>query len=172
MSNDKPPMPEQPKTTELPKPDRIEILLQEMRVEMRAGFGELRGDVALVNSDMNIVKERVRVIEKWKIQEEERAARHSDNVRGVSQNDLKQDAAIGTLVADVAGVKADVADIKQNQEAAKTERADTAALVRDVRDAVSTFFSKHPALAAALVGLATTAASAATTWLTLHGGKQ
>lgn len=94
-------MPAQPKTTQLPAADKNEILLAEIKTLMTQGlsaldakvaigFGRLSADIALVSTDLGVVKDRVNVLEAFKVDSESRMSRTSTAVRGASQVDMEQ----------------------------------------------------------------------------------
>ncbi len=95
-------MPEQPKTKELPAADPVQVLLMRLQSGMDAGFRETNANISVVSSALDVVKDRVHVIEKWKVDQDARAARTSDGVRGLSSSDLEQQAKIaaGVIRAD------------------------------------------------------------------------
>lgn len=154
MSNE---MPEQPKTVELPAmTDRA--LLEDLTRSVKEGFVKLSGDIQCVATDVTIVKDRVRVVEDRvrSIEDDRRNDSMPAKVVRVTDNDAKQDAAISTLVVDMAAVKADVTEIKSAQTANRVATAETLATIqKDVKG----FFSKNPALGLALVGLVTALAT-------------
>lgn len=94
----------------------------------------------------------------------------------ISQNDLRQEAAIASLVVDVAATKADVAAVKANQESAAIERTTTAAAVTNtasdvtiIKNTMTSYFAQRPnvviGILGALVGMVLAAILAATAWL-------
>lgn len=85
-------------TAPVNKPTQVEIMLGEMRTEMRERFE----DQANLLMD---VGQRVSSLEAAEARREERARKHSGGIARVSENDSKQDAAIGVLVSDVANLK-------------------------------------------------------------------
>lgn len=122
----KPPMPDQPKTKEIPAvvpqvPATLDAVLREVR--------ETRHAVTAVVDQVSELNERVRQVEVSVEQSTARVNVQSLKVRGTSENDLRQDAAIAELVVRTAA-------IETNQGAAAKERADTAAMVKEVRDTV------------------------------------
>jgi hypothetical protein len=86
---------------------------------------------------------------------EERARKHSGGIKRVSSENEDQNAAIGTLVVDVAEIKTALAE----------NNAMTAKVVGKVVDEAKGFMKDHPALGQALIGLAMAAIGAATAWL-------
>lgn len=160
-----PDMPPQPKTVELPQmTDRA--LLEELRGMVKEGFVELRANLELVATDVTIVKQRVGVLEQWRLDTEARQTKHSGGFQRLSETDAKHDAAIGTLVADVAELKTSHAELaKASEEQTKMLRA----VKEEVVDGVKGFFSKHPQVTASLVTLIVTAIGAATAWIAAKG---
>lgn len=61
----------------------------------------------------------------------------------ISDNDMKQDAAIATILTKVAAIEA-------NQATTKATAADTQSLVEEVHNAVTPFFRKHPEVVTAI----------------------
>lgn len=101
------------------------------RVEKR-----MDGVEAIDISSLKDTGERIAISEAKLREIDERTSRHSTRVRGTSENDMKQDSAIASIVTELATVKADVGAVKTNQEKAAEERADTAKMMTEVRDAV------------------------------------
>ncbi len=123
----------------------------------------------VVATDVKLVAERVDGIEAWKADTTTRLESSSLRVKSTSENDLKQDAAIGVLVADVAAVKQSVARINEAQATAAEERASTAADIAVIKGAVTSYFAKRPNLVAGIIGsiitLVLAGIAAATAWL-------
>ena len=92
------PGPDYRDTAPVNKPTQVEIMIGEMRAEMRDRF---EGVTNLVLE----VGQRVSTLEGAERLREERARKHSGGIARVSENDSKQDAAIGVLVTDVANLK-------------------------------------------------------------------
>lgn len=145
----KPPMPEQPKTLELLKPPDWAIALTE---KVTIGFS--RVDARLDNMEANIdlqgdttrdLAKRMTSLEERQTGLENRQASNSMRVRGVSEVDIKHDAAIASLVTELAEVKAETAEQTKKLDAsfAILERLDKVAanpLVRRVAYVVGTAF--------------------------------
>lgn len=159
MSDTKQSMPAQPPTVELPAMSDRAMLEDLYRIAR--GTAEqvriIRTDQDLLMGNVESLKVDVRELQRWKLDTEERAAKHSGGVRQLSETDAKHDAAIGQLVVDVGALKkgqeataADVATIKT--EMAKNN-ADTLAIRKEVVDGVKSFWKRHPKLETALVGL-------------------
>lgn len=89
---DKPPMPPQPTTKQLPAmTDRA--LLEDLAREMRGA----RADIGLVSNDLGIVKDRLVIVENWKGEQDARASKLSGGVRGLSQSEAGQNMQIASL---------------------------------------------------------------------------
>ena len=88
---DKPP--EKP-TLKLESPPDWAIALSE---KVDTGFRGLRADIHLVANDVGIVRDRVVILEKWKLESEERTQKHSGGLARASEVDAKHDAAIASL---------------------------------------------------------------------------
>ncbi|HVG83521.1 MAG TPA: hypothetical protein VM820_03350 [Vicinamibacterales bacterium] len=144
MSDTKESMPAQPpaKATvrDLEIPPAWAIAMSE---KMESGFRGLRADVSMVANDVGLLRDRVVVLERAKLESDERASKNSHRVQLTSENDMAQDAKIATLFTDVAGLKTDMAAVKENQVTAAQERAETAAMVKEIKDSVTGFF-KNP----------------------------
>lgn len=109
----------QPKTTELAPPTAAEILVAEFRVGMkslREDFGarfdtvddrldKMQHVVASVTDEMASVKSD---LAEFKGETREKLRTHSIPIREASNTDMRHDAAIGTLVADVKELKESV----------------------------------------------------------------
>ena len=117
--DDKPPMPKQPTTTQMPAvPDwAIEIKmavtegissLREDVSEVKGKVGKLEGDVTLLVANGQTANDRLSRMEYWRDRVEERLHRNSDRARTTSQVDLGHDAAIAEVKTDLAAVKEDV----------------------------------------------------------------
>jgi len=149
MSDDKPPMPPQPKTVSLEKPPDWAIALTE---KMNAVHGEVMTvseNVELLQHDAKDTKLRLGRLERELDDVKERQTRNSSGVRSASEVDAKHDAAIGALVADVADVKSMLAD---NNNATDKILAHA-----------SSWAQKHPAVTTAFVQFVL-AALAYATW--------
>lgn len=105
-------MPPQPKTVELKQPTELELLFAGLRAEMRKGFAEVTADNQVTRSEITVVKDEVRALQKWRVEQDERASRNSGGTRQLSENDSKQDAVIATLVTTVAGLVTTVTELK------------------------------------------------------------
>ncbi len=99
MSSDeetRPEMPAQPKTRELPAADRTEIQINEIKVLMLKGMGELDVKMALgfkaIMGDVADLSRRLIYVEDWKSESEARMTKTSLAVRGASQVDLAHEA--------------------------------------------------------------------------------
>lgn len=133
----KPPMPEQPKTKEIPAVTPIDASPAAIMREIRG----LRG--AVDNLGNQLLDTRVEF--QAKIDELQGSlSKHSEPIRQTSRDNLRQDAAIATLV-----VRTEA--IEQNQATAAKERAETSANVLAIKKAVGGVL-KHPAVIA--LGLA------------------
>lgn len=118
----KPPMPPQPTTKKIEAVVPIDTSNAALMKEIRA----TRVAVESVSDQVLELNERVRQIE-------DRADKTSSRVRGTSENDLKQDAAIATLV-----VKTEAIEKKTDAQTV---------ILTDLRDGASKI-AKHPAVVA------------------------
>lgn len=123
----KPPMPEQPTTTSLPQVPPWAI---ELTRTMKIGFAK----VDVIANDLEEVRGRVVDLE---------AARkdHSIKAKSTSQNDMRQDSAIATIVTRVESIEA-------NQKTAAEEHSKTKSLIESntatterIEKAVTTVFN-------------------------------
>lgn len=73
-------------------------LLEDLGRVVRSGFAKVDADLCLVANDVSLVKERVGMVEKRTAVLEDARSRTSDRVRGVSENDLKQEAVIADVI--------------------------------------------------------------------------
>lgn len=126
--------------------------------KVTTGFARLGADIGVVANDVQVVKDRVVILEKWKLENEERVRSHSGGVRQLSTDNAKQDAAIALLhtKTDQQSEKLAVIEAKVEENTIFTKQA------------IAGFF-KTP-LGMAILGLAMAAAGYATNWLTAHGG--
>ena len=115
----KPPMPQQPSTTQLPAVPEWAI---ELTRSVKDGFAKVDANLQLVTSDLEVVKGRVGNLEDARRLDEARVNAHSARVKGTSENDLRQDSAIAHVIVRLDTVEA-------NQTKAAEERAQTAAKV-------------------------------------------
>lgn len=138
------------------KIDQLEVLkglLSALRQDVHEGVAELRADIQLVSSDLNVVKERVRIVELWKIEADTRMERSSNRVRENSQQDVGQDAAIAAIKVDVESTKAKV-------DAIEVETKAQTVLLADIRKLAANPIVKQ---------IATMVGTAILTWLASKG---
>jgi chromosome segregation ATPase len=144
-----PPLPEnQPATTKVDatavlhqRLDKITDLIEARFAEQSANHDLLQGEVR--SHGQQLLEIRVQL------------GRHSEGVKGASQTNLEQDAALAAIRTDVAAVKAALA---QNN-----------AWTRELVDAGKGFAKQHPQLVTALVNLTLAAATFATAWFAAKG---
>jgi hypothetical protein len=140
--------PDEKPTVEMAPPPAWAVELSKRVVDgfasVEARLDTVETNVTILVDDKRSVNDRLSRIETWKENEvNARLSANSERVRGESSVNLKQDAVISTLVTDVAAVK-------EAQATAATERAETAAAVKEIRDTVVTTasglakFFKHP----------------------------
>lgn len=106
MSDTKESMPAQPKTVELEKPPAWAIALSEKVVNgfasVEARLDTVETNVSVLVDDKKTVNERLSRIEAWKENEvNARLNANSERVKGESQVNLKQDAAIAEILTKV-----------------------------------------------------------------------
>lgn len=118
--------PETKDTVAMEPPPAWAIALSE---KVNDGFRAVRADVALVANDVTILRDRVVVIERWKLDVEDRQAKHSGGLTRESQVNEEQNAVIAKVLNRIEAIEA-------NQETAAKERADTAAKVDAIYDSV------------------------------------
>lgn len=75
----------------------------------------VRADLSLVAGDVHAVKDRIRLVEKRLDGHDELAKVAGAKEQRISEKDLAHEAAIGSLVVDVNGLKTDVASLKETQ---------------------------------------------------------
>ncbi len=80
-------------------------MLEELTRAVKEGFANLQTDIQLVATDLSVVKERVRIIERRQDESDERGKKHSGGLARGSDVDARHDAAISTLIVDVAHLK-------------------------------------------------------------------
>lgn len=144
------PMPPQPKTVELPA---VPTWAVELTQSVREGFARTNANLELVSNDLSLVKERVALLESWKISSETRAARTSDAVRSASQVDVEQAAQLAQERAarEALAAKLDALSGTQEAQLAILSRLDKVAANPIVKT------------------LAAMLATAVITWLASHG---
>ncbi len=136
--------PVQPQTRELPAmTDRA--LLEDLARTVKAGFSEMRADVQLVSSDLQVVKDRVVILEKAKIESEERQSRTSQGVRQSNEGFSKHETVIAQLSS-----KVDALNEKQDAQTQMlaTNTADTKQIL--LREAKG-FLERNPKIGQAFV---------------------
>lgn len=92
------PGPDYRSTAPVNKPTQTEIMIGEMRTEMRDRFETVTNLVLDVG-------QRVSTLESAESDRQDRARKHSMGINKVSVNDAKQDAAIAKVMTDVADLK-------------------------------------------------------------------
>lgn len=93
--------------SKLAAPATIDDVMKEVR--------GVRADLSLVAGDVHAVKDRIRLVEKRLDGHDELAEVAGAKEQRISEKDLAHEAAIGSLVVDVNGLKADVASLKETQ---------------------------------------------------------
>ncbi len=140
MSDDqKPPMPPQPPTVQIPAmTDRalLEDVLRQSR-ETNANVKIMRGDLDLVTGDVKSLKSDVRELQRFKVDIEERQTKHSGGVRQLSEVDAEVKAAQGAMLATQidhsAQLEAQTAILNEHTAAIATNTAETLKVKADVR---------------------------------------
>lgn len=173
MSEEKPPMPAQPPTVQMPRVQVPSNQLDEILLEMRG----LRAAVHEVADTQVKIVTRLDHVETDVAEARAREGDRSLRVRQESGVNLQQDAAIAMVITNQGRAEERLAKLEANQEKAATERAETAALTlenteltREIKKAVSGWL-KHPAVAAAVVGLIVAAATAGTAFFAHLGAR-
>jgi len=128
--------PEYHDTTEMPavrvSGNTLEAVLLELRAlrsEQSDTRKELKADIQLVSSELKIVQGRTKLVEDRLEHLEKASDSTKTHAKANTENDLKQDAAIASVI-----VRLDA--VEQNQKDAAQERAATAKNVQDIRNAV------------------------------------
>jgi hypothetical protein len=151
-TDDKPPMPPQPKTLEIPAVqvpantlDAVLTEMRAMRIESRDANQELRADIQLISSDLQIVKGRVSLVESRLNEQDDRGAKHSGGLTRESRVNEEQSAAIASVIVkqDETAVKVDALSADVTALTVKVDaianKPDTAALVLgEVRELAKT----------------------------------
>lgn len=117
--------PEKPTVRDLEVPPAWAISMSE---KMESGFRGLRADVSMVANDVGLLRDRVVVLERAKLDNDERQAKHSVGFARESKTNEEQNAAIATIITDVASVKEAQAEHGKKLDALAA-RPDTAAAV-------------------------------------------
>lgn len=123
----------------------------------------LSANVDLLQDDGRDTKARLIRLEGWKENVDTRIQTHSVKVRGTSENDLKQDSAIATLIVKTTTIEENQAAAKKRDEALAQALAKNTGITERVETAM-TAAAKHPAVIAFLLALVTFA----TGWLGRH----
>ena len=156
----KPPMPEQPKTMQLPAADKNEILLAELKALVVSGFNSVNAKVdrvetnlGIVSDDVRVTKDRLANAENRLSTLETRAQTTSEFARAASKTDLEQAAQLAQERAarEALATKLDELSTSQATQLAILGRLDRIA--------------KNPIVKT----LAAMLATAAITWLAAHG---
>ncbi len=155
-------MPPQPPTTKLPAVQVPQSTLDAVLGEVRAMRMETGDKFIEVSTRLSKMDNRIDDLER-------RQTSNSVRVRGTSENDLKQDAAIAGILTKVSGLER-----SQGEQTAKlvgltmsmaTNNADTSAIRRELVDGVKSFWARNPKLETAFVGLLMAAFTLATAWI-------
>lgn len=104
MSDDKPPLPDQPTTKQVPREDILQAQVSLLLTRVTEGFGKvetlsdnvtkLTANVEIVSNDLGIVKDRVSILETER-------TKLSGGVRGLSTSDAGQNMQIASLAVKV-----------------------------------------------------------------------
>ena len=112
MAEEKPPQPEQPKTVAIPKADKNEILLAELKSMVAGGFAEvhvelggldtkvdrLEANQALQGGQVSVVQSEIRTLFEWKGAVEARLSSNSMRAAATSSIDLDHEAKIAATI--------------------------------------------------------------------------
>jgi len=163
-------MPAQPTTVQLPAVPPWAI---ELTRSVKDGFQGVNARLDSVETNLDLqgaqgvdLGKRMTAIETRVGNIEARQDSGSLRVKQESEVNLKQDAALGLIAADVSIVKGDVETIKT--DLAKNS-ATTAEVLDKVTDAAAGFLRAHPAIVVGIVGFIMTAIQVATTWVAAKG---
>lgn len=174
MSDDqKPPMPPQPVTRTLPAvsvpSNTLDAVLSEVRAA-RSDMHDLKGTVDLL-AEQGVATAKWRSdMEQWRSDVDAAITRNSSRVRGVSDNDMAQEAKLAEVIVWRQNVTAELATTKADAKEAK----DIATRVESKTDAQTKILTtlesnalrlvKHPLVQAFLIALITFV----TAWLVKH----
>jgi hypothetical protein len=150
-------LPEKP-TVKFEAPPEWAVAMAE---KMENGFRGLRADVSMVSNDVGLLRDRVVILERHKVDSEERGARASSGVRQLSETDAKHDAAIAMVITKVDRI----------ETALTKNSADTSA----IKKAIDDFVRKNPKAISSLIwgviGVIGAALAAAAAWFQGRGGR-
>lgn len=182
MAEEKPPMPAQPRTTELPAVDKQEILLAELKVLVTQGFSSMNTRMEKFEQNQDLQGGQIGVVEKemsllwqWKEGVDEKLKTNSVRAKGDSAHDLEVDAKMAEGLVWRRGVDDALARTATKDDLRLATDAQTTAIVTGVKEAVQGVFdaaAKSPTvrrLGQAAVALAFLAMSTATTYLLARG---
>jgi len=169
MSTDeKPPMPPQPKTTEMAAVKVPTTQLDEL-LAMAKAHGET---LKVVKDGFFDLTTRMANVEERMESAEQRLKRNSTRATMDSQQNLEQEAKIAAQAQATVELQNNSADTNRRVTALEGALAQNTAMTAEIRTAVTGFFQKHPAVATAFVNLILAALGFATWWLTTYGGHQ
>lgn len=138
------------------------VLLENLTGLVTSGFKRIEADIALVASDLGVVKGRVKNLEDRQDSADQRTATHSGGVRQLSTNDADQAAAIATIITKVDGLEVKVTALGE-------ELAHNSSMTSTlVADGVS-WVKAHPAISLAFSTLVTTVLTSLTAYLASRG---
>ncbi len=163
MSTDnKPPMPEQPRTVQLEKPPAWAISLIEAQAAGFASVNEkvdsLATSVEVLQHDAKDTRLRLGRIEREVDEVKGRQNDGSMRVKAESATNLEQDAALAAVFVKVGA-------IEQKVDAYGTALAANTATTDEIKRAVSGWLKEHPAIGVAIAGLILAAVNWAQSWL-------
>ncbi len=129
-------------------------LLEDLTQVVKQMRTEIRADMHLISSDMSVLKDRVVIIEKWKIESDERATKHSGGARELANTDSRHDESIASIVVsvnDLTKSQAVQSTLLSNLTSAMSRNT---ALTDEIKTSVTSAI-KHPAFIAMLIAVVT-----------------
>ncbi len=156
MSDEKPPMPPQPTTKQIPAVSVPSDTMNAILVELRG----MRGDVQDVKGDVDMLVGQGRAMAKWRGEVEEWRAtvdsaltRNSSRVKQPSSHDLETASAVASEVVARTALETKVTSIEAKVDAQGKMLAANTATTDEIKKAVTGWFKKHPAVGVALAGV-------------------
>lgn len=177
-------------TTKIEKVEIVEGLLKKLEGIVTDGFRTMRADMGLVANDLSLLKDRMDIVEKWKIEQDQRASRNSTRVEemrasSVSTN-LEQDSKIAEGIIkqqelekqnaethantvavreDVVQIREELALMKERTNTLLAESSSNLAMMTSFKKAASEVWS-NPRFQMVATALLTALATKLLTWLT------
>lgn len=148
--------PDRRMTAQIPKPLQIETLLKDVlkeTIETRDAVHTLTNTVTAVAQDVSVLKAAREADELARKRHSGAISAVSGTAKKVSENDLKQDAAIAQVVIDVTDVKNVVTAMKT--DLANNSRMTSQVLAKVLIDKAGGFLKANPTLEKAFVGFLT-----------------